>query len=141
MGGEQIGKRSDMIEAVQAIQSSIEIVSRLRALSKKIGDAEFKMLLADLSSELGDAKLEAANLKSELASLTEENRQLKQQLERRESSSPILDDSVYKFEGEEGHFCTSCFDVNQRKVRVRLLTGAFTAFGKWECPSCKATFG
>ena len=57
-----------MLEAVQALQSSIEIVGRLRSLSKKIEDAEFKMLLADLSSGLGDAKLEVANLKVELAS-------------------------------------------------------------------------
>lgn len=130
-----------MIEIVQSLQSSIEIVGKLRELSKKVGDADFKMFLADLSSELGDAKLEAANLKTELAALREENAALRERIERRESRRPILDDSVYRFDGEDGHFCTSCFDVKQAKVRVRLLTGAFKAFGKYECPSCKATFG
>lgn len=130
-----------MIEAVQALQTSIEIVGKLRELSKKVGDADFKMLLADLSSELGEAKLEAANLKSELAALREENSGLKQRLERRDNDKPIYTDAVYKFEGEEGAFCTSCFDIGQRKVRVRELTGPFQAFGKYECPSCKATFG
>jgi len=130
-----------MIEAVQAIQSSIEIVGKLRELSKRVGDADFKMLLADLSNELGDAKLEAANLKAEVAVLREENRELKARLEQRESATPRLVDSVYRFEGVDGNFCTACFDVSQRRVRVRQLTGAFTAFGKWECPSCKATFG
>ena len=130
-----------MIEVVQSIQSSIEIVGKLRELSKKVGDADFKMFLADLSSDLGDAKLEAANLKAELALLREENAALHERIERREAGKPILDDSVYCFADDDGHYCTSCFDVKQRKVRVKLLTGPFTAFGKWECPACKATFG
>ena len=56
-----------MVDIVAAIQTSIEVVKKLRELSTKVDNAEFKMLLADLSSELGDAKLEAANLKVELA--------------------------------------------------------------------------
>ena len=130
-----------MLEIAQSIQSSIEIVGKLRELSKKVGDADFKMFLADLSSELGDAKLEAANLKSELAKLREENAGLRERINRRERGRPILDDSVYCFEGENGHFCTSCYDTKQSKIRVKLLTGPFKTFGKWECPSCKATFG
>jgi hypothetical protein len=130
-----------MIEIVQSLQSSIEIVGKLRELSKKIEDADFKMFLADLSSELGDAKLEVANLKAELASLREDNAALRERVERREAVRPTLDDSVYRFDGDDGHYCTACFDVRQSKVRVRLLTGAFTAFGKWECPACKTTFG
>ncbi|TNE41644.1 MAG: hypothetical protein EP321_03250 [Sphingomonadales bacterium] len=130
-----------MIEVVQTIQTSIEIVGKLLALSKKIGDADFKMLIADLSNELGDAKLEAANLKNELASLRQENTDLKQRLERRENDRPIYADGVYNFEGEDGQFCTSCFDTGQRKIRVRRLANGFEVFGKWECPSCNATFG
>ena len=130
-----------MIEAIQAIQTSIEIVGKLRELSKKVVDADFKILLADLSSELGDAKLEAANLKNELASLRQENADLKQRLEQRENSKPIYADGVYSFEGEDGQFCTSCFDTGQRKIRVRQLSNGFEVFGKWECPSCNATFG
>lgn len=130
-----------MIEAIQAIQTSIEIVGKLRELAKKVGDADFKMLLADLFSELGDAKLETANLKSELASLRQENSDLKQRLEQRDNSKAIYADSVYRFEGEDGHFCTSCYDTGQRKIRVSPLTGPFKAIGKWQCPACKATFG
>ena len=36
-----------MVDAVQAIQSAIEMASRLRTLSKKLQDAEFQMLLVD----------------------------------------------------------------------------------------------
>ena len=55
------------MDIVATIQNSIEIAGKLRALAKKIEDADFKMLVADLSNELAEAKLEVANLKGELA--------------------------------------------------------------------------
>ena len=130
-----------MLEAVQALQSSIEIVGRLRSLSKKIEDAEFKMLLADLSSGLGDAKLEVANLKVELASLREENERLREAASTRSAGKPAVVEDAYSFPDQEGLFCTACYDVKRQQVRVKALTGAFTVFGKWECPSCKAAYG
>lgn len=130
-----------MIEIVKSVQSAIEIVGKLRELAKKIDSADAKMLLADLSDELGDTKLAAADMKIELAKLKEENTMLRATAEKRELSQPTLDDGVYRFGGDDGHYCTACFDVKRSKVRVKLLTGPFTAFGKWECPSCKATFG
>ena len=130
-----------MLEAIQALQSSIEIVGRLKSLAKKVENAEFKMLLAELSGDLGNAKLEVANLKVELASLREENERLKEAAVIRSAGQPAVVDDVYSFPGQEGLFCTACYDVNRRQVRVKALAGAFTAFGKWECPSCKATYG
>jgi len=55
------------MDLVAAIQHSIDIAGKLRALTKKIEDADFTMLVADLSNGLADAKLEVANLKGELA--------------------------------------------------------------------------
>jgi len=128
-----------MPEILSTIQTSIEIVSKLRALSKKIEDAEFKMLLADLSNELADAKLEVANLKSALAEAKEENRKLTESAAIKANEAPVLKEGAYAFENQEGLFCTACYDTKQLKVRVSPLTGAFTTFGKWRCPSCKAT--
>ena len=130
-----------MIEAVQAIQSAINIVGKLRDLSKKVGDADFKMLLADLSCDLADAKLDTANLKAEMAALREENTELRARIETRENSKPKLVDSVYQFEGDEGHYCTACHDTTQRRVRVSEQKGPFAKLGKWICPLCKATYG
>jgi hypothetical protein len=129
------------MDVFPALQHSIEIVSKLRALAKKVGDAEFKMLLADLSSELGDAKLEAANLKSELALSLEEAAKLKARMSARESNAPYLENHAYRFGDEEGHFCSACWDVKQRKVRVTAMTGHFSDLATWMCPSCKATYG
>lgn len=129
-----------MVDVFQAIQSAIAIVDRLRNLSRKIEDAEFRMLLADLSGDLADAKVEVAGLKIEVAKLTQENQELAARLAQRDSAKPIFSEGVYRFEGEDGHFCTACFDVRQRRVRLTPLQGAFTTFGRWECPSCKALF-
>lgn len=130
-----------MIEAVQAIQSAIDIVGKLRDLSKKVGDAHFKMLLADLTSDLAEAKLNAANLKTELAMLRDENSELRARLSCRDGGEPTVVDDVYRFEGDDSSYCTACYDVHRRKVRLKRMVGDWAAFGTWECPSCKATYG
>ena len=58
-----------MVNGVYAIQSAIDITGRLRNLSKKIEDSNFKMLLADLLGELADAKVKVAQLQGDLAKL------------------------------------------------------------------------
>jgi hypothetical protein len=127
-------------DVVAGIQNAIEIVGKLRALSKKIEEAEFKMLLADLSNELADAKLEIVNLKGKLAELQELNLKQAGMLSQRDSESPTLSEGVYKFEGAEGNFCTACYDVRRQKVQVTQATALFAHFGRWRCPSCKAYF-
>jgi septal ring factor EnvC (AmiA/AmiB activator) len=129
------------MDVIASLQSAIDIVSKLRDLSKKVEDADFKMLLADLSMELADAKLEMANLKVSLATTIEENEKLKASLAQKNSAKPKLVNGAYAFEGEDGAFCTACWDTKQQHVRVTEQSGAFRRFGKWRCPSCQATFG
>lgn len=127
-----------MIDVVTSLQHAIEIAGKLRALSKKVEDADFKMLLADLSGELADAKLEAADLKIEIARLIAENQSLKERIAARENAKPKMDEGAYTFEGETGHFCTACFDVREQRVRLTRLVAPFDDFGHWQCPGCKA---
>ena len=128
-----------MVDVVASIQNAIDIAGKLKALSKKVEDADFTMLLADLSNELADTKLEVAQLKTQLAKVIDENQVLNFRLSQRLESKPTLHEGAYKFEGEEGLFCTACFDARSQKIRVTPLTGPFTTFGKWRCPSCRAT--
>jgi hypothetical protein len=127
-----------MVDVVATIQNAVEIVGKLRSLSKKVEEAEFKMLLADLSNELADAKLEVANLKSELANLKEQNNELATLLSKRENERPILCEGAYQFEGDTGLFCTACYDTKKQKVRVTALPSVFSDMGSWQCPSCQA---
>ena len=128
------------MDVVASLQNAISIAAKLRDLSKKIEDADFKMYLADLSSELADAKLEAANLKIELSLLAIKCHELEQRVEQRSSEKPSLRDGVYSFEGDQGQYCTACFDVHGKKVNLSKLSSAFRSIGKWRCPSCSATF-
>lgn len=99
------------------------------------------MLLADLSNDLADAKLETANLKFALAESLEEKSSIKKSFNQKLIQAPTLSNGTYAFKGEEGLFCTACFDTTQKKVRVAPLSGALQRFGKWRCPACKATQG
>jgi len=130
-----------MPDVVMAIQSAIDIAGKLRALSKKIEDAEFKMLLADLSGELADAKLEVANLKMELAKTKEQLQEKTERLNRKETEKPTLCEGVYQFPDDTGFFCTACYDTKKQRVRVTALSSAFSDLAKWQCPSCRAVFG
>jgi len=119
----------------------MEIVTKLRALNKKVGEAEFKMLLADLTSALGDAKLEAANLKIELAEVKGEAQRFAEALQQRESAQPDVHEGAYVFGSDGRHYCTGCYDTQGKKVLLNELTGVWTDFGKWQCPVCDKTFG
>lgn len=130
-----------MSDVVSAIQTAIEIVSRLRSLSKKIEDAEIKMLLADLSNELADAKLEVANLKTSLAQESERALKLSILLSEKSSAKPKLKDGAYEFDGEEGLFCTACFDSKNQRIRLSATPRDFLFAGKWTCPVCNANYG
>ncbi|HEY0884171.1 MAG TPA: hypothetical protein VGE20_02755 [Ramlibacter sp.] len=129
------------MDVLSSLQHAIDIAGKLRALSKKVEDADFKMLVADLSNDLADAKLEAATLKGELARLTDANRELQGKLAQRDAAKPDLNEGAYTFSGEKGHFCTACFDVRRERVRVTRLSPPFDTFGRWECPSCHAILG
>ena len=129
------------MDVVANISTAIDIVKKLRELNKKVSEADFKMLLADLTSELGDAKLNAANLKIELASSKERVEELERQAAHRSAAEPELHDGGYVFEDRTRHYCTGCYDTGGRKILLAAHTGPFVAFGKWHCPSCDKSFG
>lgn len=123
------------MDIISNLNNSISIVSRLIEISKNISEAEFKNLLADLSLELADAKLELANLKEELALLKQKNAEL-ERAKPENKQKPTLLWGCYKFEGEEGLFCTACYDTKGLKSQTNRVSSNFRS-----CPVCKATIG
>jgi hypothetical protein len=123
------------MDIISSLNNSISIVSRLREISKNISEAEFKNLLADLSLELADAKLELANLKEELALLKQKNAEL-ERAKPENKQKPTLQWGCYKFEGEEGLFCTACYDTKGLKSQTNRVSSRFRS-----CPVCKAAIG
>jgi hypothetical protein len=130
-----------MVDIVSSISTALDIVKKLRALNKAVGEADFKILLANLTGELGDAKLEAANLKIELAESKAHADNLQRQVAQRAAAEPQFIDSSYVFDESGRHYCTGCYDTQGRKVLLAEHTGAFTAFGRWHCPACEEHFG
>lgn len=124
------------MDVVSAVSNSIALVKRLREISKNIEEAEFKNLLADLAGELADVKLEVADLKEKIALLQEENRVLKEVTPEKEQKPIGTKWGCYQFEGEDGLFCTGCWDSKRKKIRTNRATSRFRT-----CPVCKATIG
>lgn len=124
------------MDIIITISTSITLAKRLREISKNIEDAEFKNLLADLSSELADLKLEAASLKERIAALQEENAILKQ------TSSPAGESPIgrkwgcYQFLGDGGLYCQACWDSKRKKSSTTRVNSKFRL-----CSVCQAPLG
>lgn len=123
------------VELLTALNHSISIVSRLREISKNIQEAEIRNLLADLSNELADAKLQLATVKEQVARLSEENQALKA-AKPENKQRPTVKWGCYQFEGEEGLYCTACYDTKGQKVLTNRVNSRFRA-----CPVCRVSIG
>ena len=117
-----------MSEVITAIQKALAIVAQLREITQENDSAEIKILLADLSNELADIKLEATNLQLAVTATTT-NPALK----------PQVNQGIYEIDNEEGFFCAACFEADNKKTRVKSMPHDFLHEGKWECPVCNAS--
>lgn len=130
-----------MVDLVANISVALEIVNKLRGLNKKVSEADFKMLLVDLTSELGDAKLHAANLKIDLAEAREKFEELKREMAHSKSAEPEVHEGGYVFDDKTRHYCTGCYDARGQKILLTEQSGPWRGFGKWMCPVCEKTSG
>ena len=124
------------MDLISSITNSLTLVQRLRAISKNIEEAEFKNLLADLSSELADVKVEAATLKLKLATLQEENALLKKTAPAGDEKPIGTKWGCYQFTDDDGLYCPGCWDSKRMKIRTSRATSNFRL-----CPVCKAPIG
>ncbi len=124
------------MEIISTIGTSLDIVKRLREISKNIEEAEFKNLLADLSNELADLKLEAVSLKEKLAILQEENALLKKVSSTEEEKPSGVKWGCYQFSSDENLYCPACWDSKRRKSLTTRFDSEFRT-----CPVCKAVLG
>ena len=124
------------MDIISAVSNSITLVQRIREISKNIEEAEFKNLLADLSSELADVKLEAAALKEKLAAIQEENRILKQTTPPDDEKPIGVKWGCYQFKDDDGLYCTGCWDSKRKKIRTNRATSTHRL-----CPVCRAPIG
>lgn len=124
------------MDIIATISTSILLIQRLREISKNVADAEFKNVLADLSSELADLKLEAAALKERIAALQEENALLKQTASSRDESPIGRKWGCYQFAGDDGLYCPGCWDSKRKKSSTTRVNSRFRM-----CTVCQAPLG
>ena len=124
------------MDFIGSITTSISLAKRLREISKNIEDAEFKNLLADLSSELADLKIEAASLKEKVAALQEENLLLKQLAPAQDEKPSGRKWGCYQFSGDDGLYCPACWDSKRMKSSTTRVNSNFRL-----CSVCQAPLG
>ena len=124
------------MDIVTSISTSIALAKRLREISKNIEDAEFKNLLADLSSELADLKFEAASLKEKIVELQEENSLLKRTAQSFDENPAGRKWGCYLFEGDDTLYCPACWDSKRKKSSTTRISPMLR-----HCPVCNAPIG
>ena len=124
------------MDVISAISNSIAIVSRLKEVSKNVSEAEIKNLLADLQNELADTKMKIVDLKEEIVTLRQENQQLKKSNPENKEKPSGVKWGCYQFAGNDGLYCTACYDTKGQKNRTTRATSKFRM-----CPVCNAVFG
>ena len=124
------------MDIISTINNSISIVTRLREIAKNVSEAEFKNLLADLQNELADAKMSMVDLKEEIIKLRQENQQLKLSKPEAKEKPSGIKWGGYQFDGDEGIYCTGCYDTRGQKIRTNRINSNFR-----QCPVCKFAYG
>ena len=128
------------MDVVALIQQAMEAARKIRELAKTVENADFKMALAELTDALAEAKLESVDLKIALADARQQAADLEAKLQQKQHGEPQVVDGLYEFPDKDGRFCTRCWDVDQRQVRVADMPSQFHFAGRWRCPGCQAKY-
>lgn len=105
-------------------------------------NAVLKERLALAEQKFKDLESENKTLKEQVAQLQQANKSLQDKIdahaanEQAAEKKPNLVRDLYQFDGDEGLFCTFCYDSQGKKVRTTALLGKVR-----KCPNCKAMYG
>jgi hypothetical protein len=86
--------------------------------------------------QLSDARLEAAVLRTRIADLKEELALLKRVAPAADETPVGIKWGCYQLEGEQGLYCTGCWDTKRRKA----LTNRVDSMSR-RCGACQALIG
>src|SRR6185436_4967249 len=99
---------SDVVNALVAAQSTLKL---LRDAVGTISSADLQMQLyskiADLQSQLLDAREQMLEIQGRVEQLRRENQDLKEAAARSGGPRPAIKWGCYQFEGEDALFCTA----------------------------------
>ena len=123
-----------MMEIISSITTAIQLAKKVKEASDLIKESEFKLTIADLISQLAEIKITVAELLSENSELKSEITKLKKQ---KEIQLTLIGDVYMK--GTDGPFCTTCWDKDNSKIRLKEETKDFQGITgqKYICPVCR----
>src|SRR5689334_7102515 len=105
-------------------------------------NAVLKERLALAEQKFKDIEAENKGLQQQVATLRQQNEQLSARVHAYEAnetaaeSKPNLERDFYRFEGDPGLFCTTCYDMHAKKVCTTVVLA-----GVRTCPVCKTVYG
>ena len=113
--------------ALSGIKTLKEIVS---GLSNKEVRNELNEKIADLLDVILSARIQMAEMQDKYEQILKENKELKEATAPREKTT--LKWGCYQFEGDDGMYCTACYDSKGKKIRASRVLGHYI------CNVCKA---
>jgi len=121
-----------VIEIVSAITTAVGITKQIRDIADNVATAELKLAIASLTEQLADIKMQALDL-------AERNRQLEAEVSRLKAPPEVVyRDNVYFKADGDGPFCPSCYDNDQKLIRIPEVSEVFRMTMKYRCNVCKA---
>lgn len=128
-----------VLETVQTLGAALTGIKTLADIASTVKNAEVRQELntkiADLQGTLIAARQEMLELQDKYEQVLRENKQLKQAVAPKQKPSGMKW-GCYQFEGEEGLFCTACYDLNGRKCQTTRINPNYR-----QCPVCKSMVG
>lgn len=130
-----------IIEAIASVTGALKIVNELRSIDAHFDKAELKARLADVMSQLADAKMGLIDASVAIEAEKSETKRLKQAFEFR---GKLVEHNGFKYEtfedgGPKGvPFCPRCEQNLGRFYRLTQVRGG--GYSNLTCPECKANF-
>lgn len=130
---------STIVGGIKAVEMGIGIVRTLGKSDFKLEKSELKLQMAELMGALAEAKIGLTSSKEQIANLEEEIARL---TAFRERTTRSVAGMYLEFDEEgqiiDGAFCSRCYDVDNRFVRILANTKGVRGMGN--CPECKAGY-
>lgn len=121
---------------LSSIKAAVDIARLIKDSSTSLEQAEIKLHIAKLISALADAKIEVADIQTELIGKDDEINALKSRLTRQES---VVWEKPYYWVGvdekKEGPYCQRCYDSDMKLIHLQ-------DGGKelWRCTACDTVY-
>jgi hypothetical protein len=125
-----------VLEAVGAALGSIKALTDLvGGISNATVRIQLTEKIADLQGSLLKARQEMLEMEDKYEEVVRENRRLKDVSAPKEKPTGKRY-GAYMFAGDDGLYCTACYDSAGRKIQTTRLNARFR-----QCPVCQALLG